>query len=601
MHKADGRSSGHPHFVGLCRRLETIGTRIRIKARRTSGRERSIERLTTAIDLSGMEVDAEPVVSAARTSVVLGAISTAILTLPAVALLGSQCLLMIMVPLAASFLIVREAILSFPESAAKKQADELQRASPEMANLMIMSLRHEPSLSKAIRLASTKDNAFSHELRRCVWTVVMGKHSSFEESLQEVGERWSKYCGELKASLHSMVTASCESTADGKRRALDRANQAMISGAKRRIEDYALSLSTPSMVMFGLGILLPLMVGSFLPMLSWDIWSLGGGAGGSTATDESPALVQTVFIMNVLFPAIGILVALNSVTRHPLERERMNNGIAPPSWIKVAAVVCASVVLVAFCVLELDGIIRPLAVIVAAVAPGAMFLIVAGRSPAGYRHTGASNVQLEDTLFRTGARMLEGENFESALNKASNDATGAGSRATRTLSFRSLVSGEDFDHASALAPCSGDSNALEGLRVVREAATKDELAAGLLAMDIASYIKDLRDLESTLKSRLKPTVSMMRMTSYALGPVVLGITYAIYLSLGGVTASGKGGVGAELFLIILGAFLAETNAVVTYFLWGLEGSNNRSTLLCALGTCILVSEMVYVSTALVAS
>jgi hypothetical protein len=547
-----------------------------------------------------MEVDAETVVSAARTSVALGAILAAIPIVPAVALLGSQYLVLIVVSLAVSVLMVREAILSFPESAAKKQADELLRASPEMANLMIMSLRHEPSLSKAIRFASTKDNAFSHELRRCVWTVVMGKHSSFEESLQEVGERWSKYCDELKASLHSMVTASCESTADGKRRALDRANQAIISGAKRRIEDYALSLSTPSMIMFGLGILLPLMVGSFLPMLSWDIWSLGSGADTSAAMDLSPAVVQTVFIMNVLFPAIGILVALNSVTRHPLERERMNNGNAPPSRIKVAAVICASIALVAFCVLELDGIIRSLAILVAAVAPGSLFLIATGRS-SGDRYASPSNVQLEDTLFRTGARMLEGENFESALNKASQGASDAGSRTTRMLSFRSLISGEAFDRAPAWAPCSGGSNALEGFRVVREAATKDELAAGLLAMDIASYLKDLRDLESTLKSRLKPTVSMMRMTSYALGPVVLGITYAIYLSLGGVTASGTGGIGAGFFLLVLGVFLAETNAVVTYFLWGLEGGKNRSTLFCALGTCILVSEIVYASTALVAS
>jgi hypothetical protein len=547
-----------------------------------------------------MEVDAETVVSAASTSVALGAILAAITIVPAVVFIGSQYLMPIGISIAVSVLMVREAILSFPESAAKKQADELLRASPEMANLMIMSLRHEPSLSKAIRFASTKDNAFSHELRRCVWTVVMGKHSSFEESLQEVGERWSKYCGELKASLHSMVTASCESTADGKRRALDRANQAMISGAKRRIEDYALSLSTPSMIMFGLGILLPLMVGSFLPMLSWDIWSLGGGADSSATADQSPAVVQTVFIMNVLFPAIGILVALNSVTRHPLERERLNKGNAPPSWIKVAAAICASVVLVAFCVLELDGIIRSLAILVAAVAPGALFLIATGRS-SGDRHASPSNVQLEDTLFRTGARMLEGENFESALNKASQGASDASSRTTRMLSFRSLISGEDFDRSPAWAPCSGGSNALEGFRVVREAATKDELAAGLLAMDIASYLKDLRDLESTLKSRLKPTVSMMRMTSYALGPVVLGITYAIYLSLGGVTASGTGAIGAGFFLLVLGAFLAETNAVVTYFLWGLEGGKNRSTLFCALGTCILVSEIVYVSTALVAS
>lgn len=600
MPKAERTCLGHPRFVRFCKRLEAMGTMAHIRSRRMRGHDSRIQRLAVAIDLSGMDVDSETIVSAARASAVLGSILVLILSTAALAFLGGQYVSLVVVSLAVSVLAVREAILSFPESAAKRQADELLRSSPEMANLMIMSLRHEPSLSKAIRLASTKDNAFSHELRRCVWTVVMGRHSSFEESLQEVGERWSKYCGELKASLHSMVTASCESTADGKRRALDRANQAMISGAKRRIEDYALSLSTPSMIMFGVGILLPLMVGSFLPMLSWDIWSLGDGATSSPAMDQTPAIVQTVFIMNVLFPAIGILVVMNSVTRHPLERGSVSNDDISHSGVKVAAILSMSIVLVALCFLLLGGIMRSLAVLVAAVAPGAFFLMATGRRPRG-RLVGPSNVQLEDTLFRTGARMLEGENFESALNKASQDASDTSSRTTRMLSLRSLISGEDFARAPASAPCPGCSNALEGFRVVREAAAKDELAAGLLAMDIASYLRDLRDLESTLKSRLKPTVSMMRTTSYALGPVVLGITYAIYLSLGGVTASGRGGIGAELFLLVLGVFLIETNAVVTYFLWGLEGGRNRSTLFSALGTCILVSEIVYVSTALVAS
>jgi hypothetical protein len=94
---------------------------------------------------------------------------------------------------------------------------------------------------------------------------------------------------------------------------------------------------------------------------------------------------------------------------------------------------------------------------------------------------------------------------------------------------------------------------------------------------------------------------MMKMTAYALGPIVLGVTYAIYLSLGGVASGGTGGVGAGLFFLVLGTFLAETNAAVTYFLWGLEGKKDRATLMYSLGTCILASELVYTATVLVAS
>lgn len=176
-------------------------------------------------------------------------------------------------------LISAQAVLAYPATLARKRASSVLRNSPEATNLMIMSLRHDSSVSKAIAFASKRKSPFSRELKRCVWGVVMGGHSSFEEALHGLGRRWAMFSTELNTSLDALVTASREPTQDGRRRALDRANSAMISGAKRRIEEYALSLSAPSMVMFALGILLPLMVGSFLPMLSWNLWSLDAQIG----------------------------------------------------------------------------------------------------------------------------------------------------------------------------------------------------------------------------------------------------------------------------------------------------------------------------------
>ena len=143
-----------------------------------------------------------------------------------------------MLPLAAASLgvplILREAILGFPSGAARRRAEEVLKDSTHATNLMIMSLEHEPSISKAMLFASRDDNSFSDELRRCVWSVVMGTCASFEESLHALGSRWARFSSELKATVNAMVTASCESTEEGRRRALDRANNAMIMGAKRR-------------------------------------------------------------------------------------------------------------------------------------------------------------------------------------------------------------------------------------------------------------------------------------------------------------------------------------------------------------------------------
>jgi len=120
-------------------------------------------------------------------------------------------------------------------------------------------------------------------------------------------------------------------------------------------------------------------------------------------------------------------------------------------------------------------------------------------------------------------------------------------------------------------------------------------------MDIASYLRELSEIESTLKMRLKPTISMMRMTAHILGPLVLGITFAIYVSLGSVAGGYGDSAATDTMLLVLGLFLAEMNAVVCYFVWGIEGKWDRRELARSVGACMLVSQLVFVSTSMVAS
>ena len=554
--------------------------------------------LETDLELAGIGIRADDVADAANGLAIASGLVLVSLSLMSW-LIGAAPLFL---PLAAASagipLILREAVLGFPSGAARRRAEEVLKDSTHAANLMIMSLGHEPSLSRAILFASRDDNSFSDELRRCVWSVVMGTCASFEESLHALGSRWARFSGELKAALNAMVTASCESTEDGKRRALDRANNAMITGAKRRIEEYALSLSTPSMVMFGLGILLPLMVGSFLPMLSWNLWSFEGlEAGTIGATGDS--IVQTVFLMNVLFPALALLVASNAVSRHPLEtKDPGSTGRTRPAILVASGLVaCVGVTLSA---LFLHGHMRSIVILLAATAPLSCAAVFEGIMNGARRPKEASGV--EDALFVTGARMLEGENFEAALERAASDLDERSARTMRSLSFRSNIIGQDFDSAvKDESGASGRSNTLEAFRVVREAASKDESGAGLLAMDLAAYLKDLRDLEDTLKGRLRPTISMMRMTAYALGPIVMGVTYAIYVSMGAIVGGVQGGLDPGMFLLILGAFLAETGVVVSYFVWGIEGKGGWAGLSFQAGSCVLVSELVFAATSVLAS
>jgi hypothetical protein len=494
-------------------------------------------------------------------------------------------------------LLAAEAVRSYPSAVATRRAAKVLKDSTGAVNLMIMSLRHEASIPRAIKFATGRKDDFSDELRRCTWNVVMGRHHTFEDSLQWLGDRWARHSGELKAALNSMVTASCEATEEGRRRALDRANRSMVAGARRRIEDYALSLSTPSMVMFGLGILLPIMVGSFLPMMSWDLWSPSAGGPPEEGSSTS-VVIQTAFIMNVVFPLVAFMVASDAASKHPLERVVPGRGAATGFGILLpAGTVAASAVMLLCSLLFLDGMWMAASALMSVIVPSGAALMVIGRddemSSRGNPRTG-----LEDGLFRAGARMLEGENFETALRRAAEDVGKEDGAAMRRLAVSSCVLGLDLGKAVSEELSVAGSNAAEAFVVVRDAARRDERSAGLLAMDIAAYLRDLRELEASLKSRLRPTVSMMRMTAHVLGPVVLGVTYSIYLTLSGML-DGEGMDPSWLFLI-LGAFLAETNLAVTYFVWGIQGRPGGKALAYSAGACLLVSELVYTATAVMA-
>lgn len=551
--------------------------------------------LPEELALAGLRVDACSVAVASKSAALISFSSISCVALLAW-LFGARTILFLF-PVFATAASVSAHILmmSHPARAGARLMKEVLSGSMSGTNLMIMSLRQEQSLSSAIMFASEGDSAFQKELRRCVWEVVMAKHSGFEEAVQRMGDRFARHSSEFKSSMDALVTASCEATPEGLRRALDRANNAMVAGAKRRIEEYALSLSTPSMVMFGLGILLPLMVGSFLPMLSWDLWSGGDGTGGARVPGEIAVTPETVLIMNFLFPAVALLVAIGTASRHPLVRapNRSGAGVQLPGLAGVIASTAAGVLLSTH---FLEGVFEALGLLWSSVGPASVWLAT---KSAGYSRAPSAEHALEGALFRTGARMAEGKNFEKAFAESATEAKGEAGPLLRELSLAALMpSGDPSPDGARTASRMGRSNSLDALDVVWRASAKDEQAAGMLAMDLAAYLKDLNDLALTLRIRLKPIISMMKMTAYALAPLVLGVTFAMYVSLSSIAGSVADTDAAGPFLVVLGLFLAETNAVVMYFVWGIDGGSDRRQLMSSIGQSVLCSEIVYSATAL---
>ena len=533
-----------------------------------------------------MDVEPERVVAASRTAFLLTLAALAALATAVLVLAGTKYAFAAGFAAVMSALIARELVLAYPKAAAQKRAWDVLRSSTEGVNMMIVGLRHEPSLPSAMRSAASLASEFGSEVRSAIWGVVMGVHSTFEDALIGLGTRWGEHSRDLKAAVQSLITASCEGSEDGRRNALDRASSSLVASTRRRIEDYALGLALPSTMLFSIGVLLPLMVGSFLPMMSWDVWTtMDPESAPGTAGMPDPAIVRTVLVMNVMFPAIALVIAMDAVSRHPMTHSGKRCDEVRPG-VRAMALACA---VAAGCV----GLVcssalttaseRSLGLIMSAVVPAACYLMFVGEH--GGRHSEETEThRVEDMLFSLGARLVEGENLECAARG----------------SLRGKVLASVFEGFGAYSQAeTADASGVEALRVVVRAAAKDEAQAGMLAMDLSRYVRDISELDLTLRRRLRPTVSMMRLTSHALAPLMLGITYAIYLSLASV--GGESALHPSALLFVLGAFLAEMNAVVVYFVWGIGERRSYGELQHSIGSCVLVAILVYSATVLVVS
>jgi hypothetical protein len=337
-------------------------------------------------------------------------------------------------------------------------------------------------------------------------------------------------------------------------------------------------------MLFSIGVLLPLMVGSFLPMLSWDMWATVDGAPDASSVGLSnDSLFRTLLVMNVLFPGVALLIAMDAVSRHPVQSGRGPSRAVPRAPRALALAGAAIVGLAGFLGSSLlaEGTERLVALTLSAVIPAAAYLMISGDHEPRPRAT-VTRDSAEDELFSIGARLVEGDNLESAVRQA----TG---RPPMPL----------WQEGAGVLGSSSSSEGIiaEASRVVARAASKNEAQAGILAMDLSRYIKDLSELDLTLRRRLRPTVSMMRLTSHVLAPLMLGITYAIYLSLASI------GDGSALepgtLLPVLGAFLVEMNSVVAYFVWGIGERQSLRQLRYSVGACVLVATLIYAATVLV--
>lgn len=258
---------GENFFVGLTRFFASKNAGYGKGARFTAEQQ-------ALFNFLGWNVTAEEFYATAKAlllyGLMLGAVAAAAFYLfigPAVGITDLQitllvCLVLLLLPVMSSFIYQR-----YPQMAAERERMLSLAYIPEIVNYLVMSLRLNPNLERAVEFAANHGRGkIAEELKELVWDVQIGNYLSIEEGLDALAYRWGGYSDDFKHALMLIRSSSLEADHTRRVELLEKASLDVLEGSKEKMDIYARNLHQPTVFLYYFGILLPLMLAIILPI-----------------------------------------------------------------------------------------------------------------------------------------------------------------------------------------------------------------------------------------------------------------------------------------------------------------------------------------------
>jgi Flp pilus assembly protein TadB len=515
-------------------------------------------------------------------------------------------------------LIVYATLASYPEILAERVKTKSLGRTPEAVNYLVMSMRLSPSLSKAVAFASENtDEPIASGLKKVLWDIYMRKYDTIEESFLAFAFDWGDINEDFKRSLYTLRSSTLERTDEGRARILDKAQEIILGGTKRRIESFSSSLNGPTTVLFALGILLPMIIGAMLPLMALQIPTGSSFQTSTKTTSTTPpdigSAIGIILLMDVLFPVLAFIYAYYILGKRP--------GTATPPDVKSKltnrqerSITSISLLLfLGFGLLGIPYLNNHLGAFGSIIGP--VPIILGLGFAIGYYCKTTSKYQKKrrdeikrmeeefpDALFKLGSRIAEGEPLETALRKVGESMKGTEIAeffekisytitVTRTTPYEAIF-GKEFGVLNNLP----SRTIRASMKTVVESAGKDASTAGGIIINVSNYLRDMKKIEHDIKTSLSQTVEMMKSTGVLFAPLVMGITVSLYVLLSKEFASVPGAtqlLSNEIFFLIIGIYLILMVMVIIYFSVGIEHGEDKVELKHSLGNAVPIAVLVY--------
>ena len=412
---------------------------------------------------------------------------------------------------------------------------------PTVVGMVTASLEAGGSFDSAARYVADEGPPISAGLFSKAVRMADSKASpSVRQALSEILDGIPEGAGGYRQAVSMCMAASESSDRDGMDSMLREASDASLEAVRGMGESYSASLNFPCMAVFAIGIMVPMILMSLMPMM--DI----GGMFGAAALDRGTVMAITL----VAIPAGILLLAANVRAKNPF----LVSGGSGDS-LKL----CAPLLIAAPCGMAYWALVGGESLLLAAAVPACLAALTLshGRYSAEKRRTSCDS-GMRDCVYEIGNRMSSGENFESAT--------------VESLSGRAECREASISLARALRLCRGDSASAirsaigqvspemaSSLVEVERCSRIDLRDAGGLAIALGRQYQNRKSALSSLEAGMKSMTDMMVGTAMVFAPLILGLSVAMMRPLSRI--SGFEGVDGAWW--ILGAYLIELCALIS--------------------------------------
>lgn len=346
----------------------------------------------------------------------------------------------------------------------------------------------------------------------------------------------------FRRAIHIIATAFESSDEKEKAKMMKDAENIVLTGLKEMGSSYSAKLNSPCMLIFGLGIMVPMILISILPMLSMS---------GTFAVSIVNSEMVTLIVL-VLIPAAvaGIVVSMRGKNPFFKMEFRCND-------LKYALPLILAVPLYFLCTRL--GISANGSLICSLAAGGLAAAAFMAPAVAEERKRGRTEEMLKDALFELGNRLSMGENFDTAITKALSSGKD-GAEMAQKLEREIVLCRGDTESAvrAVLGPVS---KLISGFYCdVCRASKRDIRDAGRLASSIAHQLQDQNSVRKDIENRLKSMLEMMTGTSAVFAPLILGMSVVMLGPISDIT----GAVFFDDIGLTLTVYLVELAALIAF-------------------------------------